>query len=118
MLKYKPDRTRKSRRKRGGLQHVGIERRTLKEDPWQGLSACAKIFYIHLKSRYNGGNNGKIKFPYSAMKGVRGCSTNRAISKAVKELLDEGWIEINQVGGMYRHYNLYRLTFRHDLYAA
>ncbi|MBL7083230.1 MAG: hypothetical protein ISS41_06325, partial [Candidatus Aminicenantes bacterium] len=49
------------KRKGGGLQHVGIERRTLKEEHWRGLSATAKIFYIHLKGHYNGGNNGEIK---------------------------------------------------------
>ena len=105
-------------RKRGGLQHVGIERRTLKEDPWRDLSGPAKIFYIHLKGRYNGANNGKIKLPYSAMKDVRGCSSHHTISKAVKELEAKGWITRKKIGGLYRYNNLYKLTFKFDFYGC
>ena len=106
------------RRKRGGLQHVGIERRTLKEEHWRGLSAAAKILYIHLKGRYNGSNNGDIELPYSAMKDVKGCCDPRAISKAVKELEAKGWIIRKKIGGLFRYKNLYKLTFKHDFYAC
>ncbi|NQT81034.1 MAG: hypothetical protein HQ555_11670 [Candidatus Aminicenantes bacterium] len=108
----------KRRRKGGGLQHVGIERRTLKEEHWRGLSAAAKIFYIHLKGRYNGSNNGEIKFPYSAMKDVRDCSAHRTISKAIKELEAKGWIIRKKLGGLYRYNNLYKITFKYDFYAC
>jgi len=108
-----------ARTRRGkGLPHVGIERRTLKEEHWRGLSAAAKIFYIHLKGRYNGSNNGEIELPYSAMRTVRDCSTNRTISKAVKELEAKGWITRKKKGGLYRYKNLYKLTFKHDFYAC
>jgi len=105
-------------RKRGGLQHVGIERRTLREEHWRELSAAAKIFYLHLKGRYNGSNNGKIKLPYSAMRGVRGCSNRHAVSKAIKELEAKGWIIRKTKGGLYRYENLYKLTFKHDFYGC
>ncbi len=108
-----------ARTRRGkGLAHVGIERRIFKEEYWQGLSAAAKIFYLHLKSRYNGSNNGKIKLPYSAMKNVRGCSNARTISRAVKELEAEGWITREKKGGLIRYDNLYGLTFKYDLYGC
>lgn len=108
-----------ARRKKGkGLAHVGIERRTLKEENWQGLSAGAKIFYLHLKGRYNGSNNGEIKLPYSAMRNVKGCCNARAISKAIKELEDKGWIIRKKKGGLYRYENLYKLTFKYDFYAC
>jgi len=97
---------------------VGIERRTLREQSWKSLSAAAKIFYIHLKGRYNGSNNGDIKLPYSAMRGVRGCSNNRMCSNAIKELEKKGWIVIKKRGGLYRHNNSYKLTFKYDLYGA
>lgn len=106
------------KRKGGGLQHVGIERRTLKEEHWRGLSATAKIFYIHLKGHYNGGNNGEIELPYSAMKDVQGFKTNRTISKAIMELESKGWITRKKIGGLYRYKNLYKLTFKYDLYAC
>ena len=101
-----------------GLQHIGIERRTLKEDHWRSLSATAKIFYIHLKGRYNGSNNGLIRLPYSAMRDVQGCSHPRDVSLAVKELEEKKWIVIKKKGGLYRYENFYKLTFKHDLYGA
>ena len=108
-----------TRTKRGkGLAHVGIERRTLKEEHWRGLSAAAKIFYLHLKGRYNGSNNGKIKLPYSAMKNVKGCCNHHTIAKAVKELEDKDWITRKKKGGLFRYDNLYKLTFKYDLYAS
>jgi hypothetical protein len=107
------------RRRRGkGLAHVGIERRTLKEEPWRELSAPAKIFYLHLKGRFNGSNNGDIKLPYSAMRGVKGCSDNGTISRAVKELEATGWIKKKQFGGHTRWDNLYKLTFKYDFYGC
>ncbi len=108
-----------SRRRKGkGLAHVGIESRTLKEEHWRGLSAAAKIFYIHLKGRYNGSNNGKIKLPYRAMKNVKGCCRHQTISKAIKELEAKGWIKKKQYGGHTRWDNLYKLTFKYDFYAC
>lgn len=103
-------------RKGKGLAHIGIERRTLKEEHWQGLSAAAKIFYIHLKGRYNGSNNGEIRLPYSAMSNVKGCCNARAISKAIKELEVKGWIMRKKKGGLYRYDNFYKLTFKYDFY--
>ena len=103
--------------KSGGLPHVGLDRRALNEDPWQGLSAAAKIFYIHLKHEFDGSNNGKIKLSYSAMKNVKGCCNRHAISKAIKELESKGWIKIKKKGGLHRYYNLFKLTFKYELYA-
>lgn len=90
---------------------IGMLRRN---QEWRDLSASAKIFYIHLKSKYNGNNNGKIKFHYSELKGVKGCGNNHTISKASQELQKEGWISRTKIGGLYRYYNLYKLTFKHD----
>ncbi len=118
MQKYKPDKSRKSKRKGGGLPHIGIERRTLREAPWQDLGPAAKIFYLHLKGRYNGSNNGEIRLPYGAMRGVRGCSDRHTIWRAIKELEAGGWIKVNTIGGLYRKENLYKLTFQHDLYGC
>ena len=107
----------KRKRKGGGLWHVGLDLRALNESPWQGLSGAAKIFYIQLKSQYNGSNNGKIRLPYSEMRSVKGCSNDRTISKAIKELRLKSWIKVEEIGGLHRHYNLYKLTFKWEFYA-
>jgi len=106
------------RRKRGMLPHVGIQRDVLFKKEWQQLSAAAKIFYVHLKAKYNGSNNGEIKLPYREMKNVRGCSTHRSIAKAVKELEQKEWTIIRQRGGLYRRINCYELTFKYEGYGA
>lgn len=105
------------KRKGGGLWHVGLDSRALDEAPWQGLSAAAKIFYIHLKHEFKGSNNGNIRLSYSAMRNVRGCSNDRTIAKAIKELRSKGWIKVEEIGGLHRHYNLYKLTFKWEFYA-
>ena len=104
--------------KKKGLQHIGIERRTFKMKQWRSLSAGEKIFYWHVKARYNGSNNGEIELPYRSMKDVKGCSNHRTISRASKGLQKKGWIEITEKGGLYRHNNLYKLTFKYDLYGC
>lgn len=97
------------------ISFVGIERDTIIRNPeWRTLSAPAKIFYIHLKARFNGSNNGKIRLPYSAMKGVEGCACNHSCGKAIKELEQKNWIKVKKQGGMYRHNNFYKLTFKHE----
>ena len=106
------------RLRKKGLHHIGIERRTFKMKEWRSLSAGAKIFYWHLKARYNGGNNGEIILSYRAMRDVKGCSSSRTISRASKELQKKEWIEVEERGGLYRHKNLYKLTFKYDLYGC
>lgn len=106
------------RLKKKGMHHIGIERRTLKMKQWRSLSAGAKVFYIHLKGRYNGGNNGEIILSYRAMRDVQGCSNPRTISRASKELQKKEWIKITKRGGLYRHNNYYKLTFKYDLYGC
>lgn len=96
--------------------HVGLDSRSINEAHWQGLSAAAKIFYLHLKNEYRPYKNGKIALPYSKMKNVKGCSAKPTIAKAIKELRSKGWIKVKEIGGLYRHYNLYRLTFKHEYY--
>lgn len=101
----------------GNPEFVGIERRTINNcKEWDDLSGPSKIFYIHLKAHFNGSNNGKIKLSYSSMKSVRGCSSKTAISKAIKELEEKGWIERTKRGGMFRFDNFFLLTFRHDCF--
>jgi len=97
------------------ISFVGIERDTIIRNPeWRTLNAPAKIFYIHLKARFNGSNNGKIRLPYSTMVGVKGCSSKTSCAKAIKELEQKEWIKVKKRGGMYRHDNFYKLTFKHE----
>ena len=105
------------KRKHRGASHVGLSRRTMRSKEWKGLSGPAKIFYLHLKARFDGGNNGKIELPYSAMKGTKGCSSKETVAKAINELEKKKWIFKTKKGGLFRSPNLYGITFIYDEYA-
>jgi hypothetical protein len=93
---------------------VAIPRRTLNMTEWKELSAAAKLFYIHLKSKYNKQNNGEISFHYSELKGNKGISSPHTISKAIRELEEKRWIKKTQLGGLFRHVNKFQLTGEYD----
>ncbi len=95
---------------------IAIPKKILNHKDWKELSAAAKLFYIHLKGKYNGTNNGSIRLYYSELKGVKGISSPSTISKARKELEDKGWIKREKFGGLYRYSNEYRLTGKYDDY--
>jgi hypothetical protein len=95
---------------------VMVPRKMLKLEEWKNLSPAAKILYIHLKTKYNGSNNGDIYLHYSELKGIRGLSSHSTISKALKELQDKGWVEKTEMGGLYRHSNKFKLTGKVDDY--
>ena len=95
---------------------VAIPRKILRGEEWKKLSPGAKLLYIHIKSKYNGGNNGKIRLYYSELKGNRGLSSPATISKAIKELESNGWILRTQNGGLIRYYNKFKLTGKYDDY--
>ena len=81
---------------------------------WKELSSAAKLLYQYIKTKYNGSNNGKIRLPYSELKGIKGISSPGTISKAQVELVRNEWIKITQHGGLYRYFNLYKLTWKYD----
>ena len=88
----------------------------LKSKEWKGLSASAKLFYIYLKGKYNGQNNGEIRLYYSELDGVKGLSSPSTKSKAIRELEDKEWIRRTQLGGLYRKSNDFELTGKYDAY--
>jgi len=94
---------------------VALERRALfKCESWRSLSLRAKIFYLYLKAKYNGKNNGEIQLHFSELSGHPGFNSRRAFYGAAKELAGAGWIERTNPGGLYRNPNLYKLTGRFD----
>ena len=107
----------KSRRKKERAESPFIRLSSdmlLEGKEWKQLSPKAKLLYIHLKSKYRGYNNGEIRLTYSELKGIRGISSPKTISDALEELEKKGWIKWEEKGGLYRHYNLYKLTFKYD----
>lgn len=104
----------KRKRDKGYKSFVMLPRKMLREKEWQKLSSKAKLFYIHLKAKYNGHNNGQIRLYYSELKGLCGLSSPSTISRAQEELEEKGWIKRSQLGGLYRYFNEYELTGKFD----
>jgi len=95
---------------------VAVERRLFHTKEWAALPPPEKILYLHVKARYIPGNNGKIAMPYTAMRRIEGCKSSRTISMAFAGLIEKGWLEREQLGGLYRKINTYKLTFKYDNY--
>jgi hypothetical protein len=93
---------------------VAISRRALFSEEWANLTPKEKIFYIQLKARYNGSNNGQITFPYKKAQHIKGLQSARTISSAAQGLEDKEWIERSMEGGLHRYTTKYRLTFKYD----
>lgn len=106
----------RKRKNKGHKSFVMLPRKTLKSQEWKELSSAAKLFYIHLKGKYNGNNNGEIRLYYSELKGIKGISSPSTISTANKELEEKGWIKRTKLGGLYRSINEYELTGNFDDY--
>lgn len=93
---------------------VALPRKMIRSEEWKKLSLPAREFYLQLKAKYNGRNNGEIKLHYSEFKGNRGISSASTISKAILELEVKGWIERTRFGGLHRYSNLFKLTGNYD----
>ena len=108
--------SRARRRNRAYKSFVMLPRKMLRSQEWKKLGPAAKILYIHLKGKYNGYNNGEIRLYYSELKGIQGLLSPSTVSKAFKELEEEGWIKRTKLGGLYRSVNEYELTGNFDDY--
>jgi hypothetical protein len=104
------------RGKKGYKNFVMLPRKMLRSEEWKELSPAAKLFYVHLKGKYNGSNNGEIRLYYSELDGIKGLSSPATKSKASKELQEKGWIERTKIGGLFRFFNNYKLTGKYDPY--
>lgn len=99
------------RKKKGFIPFAPIFKDVLSKPEWKSLSRSEKLIYIYIKANYNGRNNGEIPFTYLSVKGEFASAT---ISKALKGLIRNGWIEKTEHGGLFRYYCLYKLTLKYD----
>ena len=106
----------KRRKNKGYKSFIMLPRKMLRSKEWKDLTSAAKLFYIHLKGKYNGRNNGEIRLYYSELKGNTGISSPTTISNASKELENKEWLRRKVIGGLYRHFNEYELTGKYDDY--
>jgi hypothetical protein len=73
------------------------------------LSAHATKLLMDLLSQFIGNNNGDLGAAYSVMK-KRGWRSKGTLNRAIKELLEAGFIEVSRQGGKHKC-SLYAVTF-------
>ena len=88
----------KRKKDKGHKSFVMLPRKMLRIKEWKELRPAAKIFYIYLKGKYNGSNNGKIRLYYSELEEIKGLSSHSTISGAIKEL-EEKYPEFREIKG-------------------
>lgn len=93
---------------------VMLPRKTLRGEEWRKLNPAAREVYTQLKGKYNGSNNGQIRLYYSELDDIEGLRSHSTISKAFRELEEKGWVKRTELGGLHRHFNEYRLTWKYD----
>lgn len=78
---------------------IAVRKDLLKDPEWQKLSSSAKVLWIYLRNNYDYSNNSKETFlSYKQMQGVMG---SKAMSRSLKELIDNKWIEKTKHGGLF-----------------
>jgi len=84
---------------------VMVRQDLLKDKNWQGLSSSAKVLYIYLRSKFNQRTLSEVTLSYREMKGVMSTKT---MSRSLKELAKEGFIEKIKQGGLFGGVSSYK----------
>lgn len=92
---------------KGGF--VRIPHVVLRSVGFSKLSAHATKLIMDLLSQFIGTNNGDLVAAYSVMK-KRGWRSKGTLNRALKELLEAGFIEVSRQGGKHKC-SLYAVTF-------
>jgi len=89
---------------------VLIKIQMLRSPEFRQLSPIAQLLWIYLRANYNPLNpecvnratgRDQVYASYSELKTIHGFHSSATISKAFSELLNNGWIEVAEKGGLY-----------------
>jgi hypothetical protein len=92
----------KPRAKHGGGSFVAVSRFALRSDSFAQLSSHANKLLNDFLALYNGFNNGDLSMPWSYAS-TRHWKSRDTLCKALKELLQRGWIVKTRQGGRRDH---------------
>jgi len=85
-----------------------IAKRQLESKAWLDLSSSAKVAWIYLKKQKNTNDCGEhIKLPYGDPDNPL---SKRTFARTIKELIQHGFIELEQKGGLMKRPNIYKLS--------
>jgi len=86
---------------------TGIEDAILESQAWESITCAARVAYLHIRKDDKGYNRTELKLPYSQAEKLMGRKT---FTRAIRMLVDHGFITINQPGGLMQHCTEYGLS--------
>jgi hypothetical protein len=99
----------KSKRREEG-QYVPIPYAQLKSPAWRSLSGAAVKLWLELHTRFNGGNNGRLRLSYAEASEALGMG-KATVKRAYGELVSHGFLVLEKEGNFYhRLAHEWRLT--------
>lgn len=76
---------------------------------WKSLHWYSKLAYLRMKRKYNPNNGDHVAVSYREMSDEM---SQQSFGRAIKELLEVGFIEVVQKGGLFRKRNFYVFSYR------
>lgn len=100
----------KAKGRRDSDRFTGVPHKVMKTRKYLSINTHAKTLLFELAFQYNGHNNGDLSASWTLMK-ERGFRSKSTLSKAIKQLIDVGFIQITRAGGI-NTCTLYALTWK------
>ena len=85
---------------------AAILKHMLQSKAWENLSNPARVAYVHMKGKLCNAHQTEVTLSYREMEKFMHQNT---FTRAIKQLVENGFIEIEQKGGLYRKRNYYTL---------
>lgn len=96
--------------RKGKGNWLGLPMQVITSDAYNQLGAWSVKLLVDVAKQYNGFNNGDLNAVWSIFK-EQGWHSKGTLSRAIKELIDKGFIELTRQGGKNRC-SLYAVTWK------
>lgn len=97
----------RNRKNKIGEPFVPVIKHMIKSRAFKKLSNASRVAYLLLKAQCNESGQREVIFPYSHAEDYMNRHT---FGRSIKQLVEMGFIEKSDFGGLYRRTNVYRLT--------
>ena len=95
--------------RRGRVSFLGLPKQVITSDAYNQLSAWSVKLLVDVAKQYYGSNNGDFHAAWSILR-EQGWHSKGTLSRAIKELIDKGFLELTRQGGKNRC-SLYAVTW-------